>query len=83
MMTELTKIFDHWYMENSEKDTLKDDTTLWIEMQTFIYEYCTPSQYEKLTDYLLSFSRQIEQNAFIAGYKKAYHLLSELSSNTM
>jgi hypothetical protein len=72
-MSELISIFETWY--NTEHNDIDSDNKqikkLWQDMESYLHEQCSEQVFEQINDYILEFSKEIEQQAFITGYTKA------------
>ena len=77
-MKELEIIYEAW------GEFHKDNSELihkWCEIDEFLYAKCSDEIREVIEDYLNEYGVQREQQAFIAGFKKAFHLFLDILNN--
>ena len=79
-MSELISIFETWY--NTEHNGIDSDNKqvkkLWQDMESYLHKQCSEHTFEQVNDYIFEFSKEIEQQAFISGYRKATVTLFEI-----
>lgn len=77
-MSEMTKIFEHWYMIETISEKCVE-RKMWLEMEKYIFEHCDDENIaEDICQYYHQFTKDLVKNAFINGYKKAFQLYLEI-----
>ena len=74
-MRELEKIFEEWSTNHEDTPNI---AALWMKVEENLPEAPKDLHMRDIHDYILDYTSAIEEYAFIAGYKKAVMLLSEI-----
>lgn len=74
-MSEFIEIYNSWSLRQTDNQRVKD---VWKELQASLNEWCNEADRTELEEKIDDYSKEIEEQAFIAGYKKAFLLMMEI-----
>ncbi|HBA48914.1 MAG TPA: hypothetical protein DCZ91_14180 [Lachnospiraceae bacterium] len=74
-MSEFIEIYNSWSLHQTDNQRVKD---VWKELQASLNEWCNEADRTELEEKIDDYSKEIEEQAFIAGYKKAFLLMMEI-----
>ena len=77
-MNEIQKIYNMWSEYRTENSKIKN---AWTQALDYMYEHCSEIARDEIAGYMIEYGRLIEEQAFIAGYKQAFQLWSEIIGN--
>ena len=77
-MKELEEIYEVWDENQDKYPLLRDE---WAKLVGILYERCEEEQREEIMSIVVEYGAKIEKYAFIAGFKKAFHLLLDILKN--
>lgn len=74
-MKELEKIYEKWSEDQTDR---REVVGCWCEIEVYLYEVCSDNAREKIEDYILSYGRLLEEQAFIEGFGLAFRIWKEV-----
>jgi len=77
-MTEITRIFDTCYGNNQPSEPMQ---LAWQKMLSYMTDNFPHTVCEIMTDYICEITNASEQQAFIDGFKQAFHLWVEVQQS--